>query len=215
MEDTGYTSTPQSPLLFKPDASNLTARPWDDFEAMDDWIELAAIPIKSDAAGFWYCMQQWTVDRHFNRNIWRIDMKQSAFLSHDGSNLSLGEPLADSTSRCVHGHGDEGADSDAETQADDAATDTPFMGPPPSGQRYVACRELQRKTPAPCGGGAHGTEPCHTAEEWTAQYESPVDGRQTAIFGMVIPNSARANDNPRCVVHTNGLVHPLWSQLPC
>jgi hypothetical protein len=214
MEHNGKVLSQLLQMLLRPDASDLTARPWDDFEAMKGWIDLAAIPVKAGAAGFWYCMQQWTYDRHFNRNIWRIDMKEKMFLNHDGTRAVAGEPLPD-TSPCFEPDtvdASAGAASGVDADTNGATSDALFFGPPPAGQRFVAVRELQRKTPSPCGGGPDGTAPCHTADEWTAQYESPVGGHQTAIFGLVIPKAACANNNPRCV--PDGCNHIHSSRVP-
>jgi hypothetical protein len=168
-------------------ASDLTCHPLDDFDAIDNWVELAQLSVKSNADGFWHCMRQWTHERHWNRTIWKISLRQQLF-----SELPPVGRLDASTAE--------------EPVSEDKYPQLPFLpdvfvGPPSAQYRWTGLRELHRKTPAPIGGGSEGLCPSHTAFEWTTQYVSQKDGRHTAIFGLVIPEAARADSNLRALTY--------------
>lgn len=155
------------------DASDLTATPWDDFEASDRWIELAALDVSTCAGAFWHCVHAWTYDQHFNKTIWRVDV--------------LAEDLLPA------------APAPAPAQPDTVPKRPRNNAAPPAGRTWVALRELQRKTPAPVGGGADGAGLSFSVREWTAQYRAPASGRHTAVFGLVVPRAALAGGNPRAL----------------
>lgn len=164
--------------------SHLTATPWDDFDASEKWVELAALDVATCAGAFWHCIDAWTYDLHFNKNIWRIDVCSEAHLALDGSELRLPQAPCEPAKR--------GKPSSVPKRPRKNA-------PPPEGQRWIALRELKRKTPAPVGGGPDGRGLSYSAHEWTAQYFSLATGRHTAVFALVVPEAALVDDNPRAL----------------
>jgi hypothetical protein len=170
------------PLTSLPDGtSDLTAAPWDDFDALP-FVDLAELPVSTGGGAFWDCVSAWTYDRHFNKCIWRVDLLADAFVASDGSALS-----------------GAGWDTGGRAAPRPALARTRGCLPPPDATRWIALRELQRKTPAPVGGGADRRGPSLSAHEWTAQYVSPASGRHTAVFGLVVPTTALENGNPRAL----------------
>lgn len=158
-------------------SSDLTATPWDDFDSDDRWVDVAQLDIKAPVSAFWHCMATWTNARHFNRNIWRVDIIEDAWCSVEGKPQPA--PLIS-----------EEAPKRPRVRGSDA---------PPAGTRWVGLRELQRKTPAPVGGGEDGLEESQSVLEWAVHYISAASGRHIAIFGMVIPETARRNGNHRAL----------------
>lgn len=63
------------------------------------------------------------------------------------------------------------------------------------GGKYVALRELIRKTPAPIGGGPDGAAPSFVCHEWTMQY-TRTGGVCVCVFSLVIPATIIKPDNP-------------------
>lgn len=217
-----------SPLRLPDGSSDLTAAPWEDFDADERWVEVAQLDIGSAPAAFWHCMSTWTNSRHFNRNIWRIDLVEEGWCQAEGRTAEgATRPLTDN--KCppdVLGEASEanpsGSESpnaqDAElrnTDCDSCCEDQDALpvgqestperprvrgdDAPPANMRWIGLRELQRKTPAPVGGGDDGFGESHSVLEWTAQYISPSTGLHTAVFGLVIPETARKNGNHRAL----------------
>lgn len=167
--------------------SDLTARPWDGFETMPGWVELAQVSVIADPAGFWHCMQQWTHERHWNRTIWKMKVVSTGLMSDSvtGSELKIDSVGLSTNSDC---------DSVNESTEE-------FAGPPPAGYRWIGIRDLYRKSPAPVGGGHDGKSPSYVVSEWTAQYVEKSTQKHVAVFGLCIPDNARSSDNPRALTY--------------
>jgi Predicted AdoMet-dependent methyltransferase len=157
--------------------SDLTATPWDDLGGSENWVDLADLRVATCAGAFWHCIDAWTYDLHFNKTIWRIDQLAEAYLAEDGSKLTA-TALGPQTTVSKRPRNN---------------------APPDPGRRWIALRELMRKTPAPVGGGADGRDLSYSALEWTAQYVSSATGRHTAVFALVVPEVALADGNARAL----------------
>lgn len=155
-----------------PGTSSLTATPRDDFESNPAWVQLAELGVKTSSSAFWHCIDTWTYSQHFNKTIWRIDLL---------SESSLPSPSTSSAPAETHSKRPRGS------------------APPSPNTRWIALRELQRKTPSPVGGGPDGRSLSFSAHEWTAQYVDGATNRHVAIFGLVIPDAARENGNLRAL----------------
>lgn len=170
--------------------SDLTASPYDDLDACEDWVELAEVSVKSGPEGFWHCVEQWTYDIHWNRTIWKMDVVHAETVPSGISSDDAGDPREEGATLAKARH----IDSAEPTEKHDIGRP---CGVPNRGSRRVVLRKLYRKTPSPIGGGANATEPSHEADEWTLQYVSNRTGRHVCIFGFAVPDKVCQNGNPK------------------
>lgn len=157
-----------------PNSSLLTANPHDDFESLTEWIALHTELTTGDAAAFWYVMGQFTRTQHWNRTIFDVSMQSEAL-----------EAL------------------DSHRDINSCALPTVSSPRPPLGTRYIALRELHRKTGSPIGGGVDGNEKSFSCHEWTTQYVRLGVNRERhiAVFGLVIPQNIVDEENPRAMTY--------------
>lgn len=166
--------------------SSLTAYPWDNFEAISGWTELAHVEVAADADGFWHCIEQWTHERHWNRSIWKIELISQAMVSHASMPLDHDHTICPSIP----------LDSTLKSSSLEN-----FLRPPPAKMRWIGLRELYRKSAAPVGGGEDGNGPSHTVYEWTTQYAWENQRKHVAVFGLCIPETARRDGNSRAMTY--------------